>query len=114
MFPLPLTPFERYYWHDDRPGYPPAYAFELSFRGSLARLPLERALAAVVDRHPLFSAQIAPGPHGPQWIRGDDRSPPIDWTDNGVPLYSVTTHSSCSLSQITASRTAAASAWNCS
>lgn len=86
MFPLPLTPFERYYWHDDRPAYPTSYAFELSFEGELDRPAFEAALAAVWMRHPLLQARIEDGPRGPQWIAGDGQPPAVDWGATDAPI----------------------------
>jgi len=85
-FPLPLTPFERYYWHDDRPEYPTAYAFELTFRGRLERECLERALATVLGRHPLLTARVADTKAGPAWVPGTNAPLAIDWADAPAPI----------------------------
>jgi hypothetical protein len=42
LFPLPLTPFEYYYWCDDRPDYPTTFPIELTFSGLLEPDPLRR------------------------------------------------------------------------
>ncbi len=61
LFPLPLTPFEYYYWCDDQDDYPTAYPVDLTFSGSLEVEPFCRAVALIVARHPLLSARRARG-----------------------------------------------------
>ena len=68
LFPLPLTPFEYYYWCDDRPEYPTTFPLELLFRGPLRREPLEAAIRVCLDRHPLLAANLDTTTKFPQWI----------------------------------------------
>ena len=78
LFPLPLTPFEYYYWCDDRPDYPMTFPVELTFSGVLEREPFCRALAAVVARHPLLAARVRrEGRAAPLWVEGDGQPPTV-------------------------------------
>ena len=79
LFPLPLTPFEYYYWCDDGPEYPTTFPFDLTFSGSLEREPLCRALATVVARHPLLAARVRrEGRAEPLWVEGDGQPPAVE------------------------------------
>lgn len=87
LFPLPMTPFEYYYWCDDRPEYPTMYPVVLDFAGVLQREPLERALSAALARHPMLNTLAEDRPDGrPAWIGSEGQTPPIDWAPNDVPL----------------------------
>ena len=87
LFPMPLTPFEYYYWCDDRPDYPTTFPVELTFSGVLEHEAFCRALATVVARHPLLAARVQQdGRAGPQWVAGDGQPPALDWADGDVPI----------------------------
>jgi len=86
VLPLPLTPFEFYYWTDDRPEYPTTFPVDLQFSGTLDRDALTRALATVLERHPLLSAQIDESGPWPQWQRSPQHEPHIDWAAASVPI----------------------------
>ena len=58
MFPQPLTCFEEYMLHDDRPSHPMAGIFRLRLSGRLDRGAFEAALANAVQRHPLLRATV--------------------------------------------------------
>lgn len=86
-FPLPLTPFEYYYWCDDRPGFPTMYPVEMTYSGVLQREPLERAFEAALARHPMLNSLIGQGPDGrPCWIGSEGRRPAVDWAPEGTPI----------------------------
>ena len=52
LFPLPLTPFERYYLADDRPEYPTTIPVEVIFTGRIEEGPfLTAARQAVRATH---------------------------------------------------------------
>lgn len=87
LFPLPLTPFEFYYWCDDRPDYPTTYPLELMFSGPLRQDAFEVALRLCLSRHPLLAANldISAG-RIPRWIPAQDRSLPLDWADSATPI----------------------------
>ncbi|QEG35085.1 condensation domain-containing protein [Bythopirellula goksoeyrii] len=82
LFPLPLTPFEFYYWCDDRPEYPTTFPMELVFRGPLNRESLETAIHVCLDRHPLLAANVDDLGRYPQWIAAQDKSLTLDWRDD--------------------------------
>ncbi len=87
LFPLPLTPFEYYYWCDDRQEYPTAFPVELTFSGSLEPETFGWAAAVIVARHPLLSAQIrSEGRGAPVWVEGDGRPPAVDWANDDRPI----------------------------
>ena len=86
-FPLPLTPFEYYYWCDDQPEYPTTYPVTMTFSGAVDRGGLEGALAESLRRHPMLTARIEDSDKGvPMWVRGDKETPDIDWAAEGVPV----------------------------
>jgi hypothetical protein len=85
-FPLPLTPFERYYLADDRPECPTTFPIEFRFVGRLEREPFEQALARTLARHPMLAARIEDGPDGPRWVAGDTSAAVVDWNDESVPI----------------------------
>lgn len=87
LFPLPLTPFEYYYWCDDRPEYPTMYPAVLDFAGVLQQEPLTRALQAALARNPMLNTLAEDRPDGrPVWIGSDGQTPTIDWAPDNVPL----------------------------
>ena len=58
LFPLPLTPFERYMLADDRPDYPMAFPAVVEFSGSLRRAEFDAALEGALREHPLLRARV--------------------------------------------------------
>lgn len=56
---LRLTPFEEYMLLDSRPAYPMSCFLKLTFRGLPDLETLERALPAVLERHPLLLCRAA-------------------------------------------------------
>ena len=86
LFPLPLTPFERYYLTDDRPDYPTTCPLEMRFSGQLQREPFLNALREVIARHPLLAARVADGPNGPQWVPSGQSEPAFDWADESIAI----------------------------
>ncbi len=87
LFPLPFTPFEYYYWCDDRPESPTTFPIELVFRGPLQRTEFEQAIRSTVARHPLLNAVVDPHTGRlPRWIDAKGRAAPIDWSDATRPL----------------------------
>ncbi len=80
MFPLPLTCFEEYMLHDDRPSHPMAGVFRLRFSGHLDRGAFEAALEDAVQRHPLLRATIdRTSRRRPKWIDHPDWRPDVQW-----------------------------------
>jgi len=87
LFPLPLTPFEHYYWCDDRPVSPTTFPVELTFRGTIERARFEQALRSTIARHPLLNALVdVHTARVPQWVDAHGQSPPIDWSDAAEPI----------------------------
>lgn len=58
VFPLPLTPFERYMVLDDRPGYPMTAMAQIEFDGPFRRDLLEAAVTKALERHPMLCATV--------------------------------------------------------
>jgi hypothetical protein len=86
LFPLPLTPFERYYWADNRPDYPTTFPIELSFFGTLNEPAFRAAVLAAQGRHPLLTARIDDQGVDPRWVATEKPEPPIDWAAEGEPI----------------------------
>ncbi|MEX2114788.1 MAG: hypothetical protein WD845_16465 [Pirellulales bacterium] len=84
LFPLPLTPFERYYLADDSPDYPTTIPVEVVLSGELEEAAFRRALRLNVARHPLLHALVADGPTGLQWIGCESAEPWLDWAPEGT------------------------------
>ncbi|MEM9825358.1 MAG: hypothetical protein AAF958_02155 [Planctomycetota bacterium] len=59
VFPLPLSPLEKFFLWDDRPSCPMTSFFELQFDGILNRSWLDEALNTVCTRHPLLQCTVA-------------------------------------------------------
>lgn len=85
VFPLPLSPFEYYYWCDDRVEYPIAFPIDMHFSGTLERAALETAVADLRVRHPMLSATIDTSGRWPVWVAAK-ASPGIDWGDETTPI----------------------------
>jgi hypothetical protein len=86
VFPLALTPFEYYYWCDDRPEYPTCYPVEMTFSGPLDRKHFLAAWSAATARHPMLGARIDTSGKRPMWVAGDGDPPPVDWADGPTPV----------------------------
>ena len=59
MFPMPMTPFERYLVADDRPACPMTVVMYFIFRGSIQRASLEEAFRQAVAYEPAFWTRAA-------------------------------------------------------
>ncbi|MEX0978522.1 MAG: hypothetical protein WDZ48_06705 [Pirellulales bacterium] len=86
VFPLPLTPFEYYYYLDDSPEYPTAFPIELRFSGMLSADHFQAALEATLARHPMLTAVIDSSGRRPAWIAEQRARPAVDWADESVPM----------------------------
>ena len=81
MSELPLTPIERYFFHDHRESHPAWIRYDFTFRGALGRVAFARALERVVERHPLTGATVAERRWGgPVWKLGAAR-PELVWLE---------------------------------
>jgi hypothetical protein len=86
IFPLPLTPFERYYLSDDSRKYPTTFPVELRFSGPLAREPFLQAIEQAIERHPLFGALLVRSGLTSKWIAGAREPAWVDWTHCSAPI----------------------------
>lgn len=87
LWPLPLTPFERFMVLDDRPGFPMAFFGELRFQGELRRGEFERTLQAALLNHPLLRARVDVGEEGDlRWLPVDDFRLLPDWGSFDMPV----------------------------
>lgn len=59
VFPLPLSPFEKFVIWDERPEHPMTSFIELHFETKLDTARLENALATAVHRNPLLASRVA-------------------------------------------------------
>lgn len=85
LFPLPLTPFEYYYYRDDCREYPTTFPVELLFTGTLVREYFLAALDETVGRHPMLRAVVEGDPR-PRWVADRRKRPEVDWADESVPI----------------------------
>ncbi|MBI3468431.1 MAG: hypothetical protein HY000_35970 [Planctomycetes bacterium] len=86
LFPLPLTAFEDYMLDDDRPEYPMTFFIKLHFRGRLDQKLFKVALERVLDRHPLFRANVRELFGRRMWAPAKDRNPLLSWEDDQEPI----------------------------
>ncbi len=87
LFPLPLTPFEKYMLADDRPDYPMTFSLQLDFSGEFRRPLFDASLEEALSRHPLLCAVVRHLPKaGRVWMPADPSMPPVDWNVAEIPL----------------------------
>lgn len=85
LFPLPLSPVEKFMVADGRPQYPMMCDVEARFQGAVERGPFEEALQFALSRAPLFCSVIERDKkRGDVWTLSDKR-PEVDWGDYGEP-----------------------------
>lgn len=58
ILPLHLSPLERFFLFEDRPGYPMTFVIELALRGVVDRPAWESALEQALQQQPLLTAQL--------------------------------------------------------
>ncbi len=81
VFPLPLTPFERYMLVDDRPDYPMTYAYVVDLHGVLDREAMESAILSALARHPLTCSKVREIGTQDCWVLGSLPQQPVTWHD---------------------------------
>ncbi len=67
LFPLALTPFEKYFVWDDRPDQPMTPVVELHFSTPLNQDALARAIEKVVAKNPMLNSRVVQRPGGLHW-----------------------------------------------
>lgn len=78
---LPLTPIERYFFHDHRESHPAWIRYEFTFQGALEAAAFGRAWQRIVQWHPLAGATVAVRRWGgPVWRIGAVR-PELIWRE---------------------------------
>ncbi len=87
VFPLHLTPIERFLLADDRPRYPMAFVIDLTLTGTLDRQAFQTALVKAVERHPLLIAFVRPAKQQSRcWVSAQGQLPVVDWGEEDVPV----------------------------
>ncbi|MDX1928963.1 MAG: hypothetical protein SFV81_20700, partial [Pirellulaceae bacterium] len=71
VFPLPLSPIEKFFFWDDRPEQPLTAFFHLSFESSVDVSLLESCIAQVLERNPLLRAHVTGSDDNLAWILSD-------------------------------------------
>ncbi|PQO44272.1 hypothetical protein [Blastopirellula marina] len=85
LFPLPLSPVEKFMVADGRPQYPMMCDVEARFQGTIERGPFEEALQFALERAPLFCSVIERDKkRGDVWMLTEKR-PEVDWGVYGEP-----------------------------
>lgn len=87
VFPLLLSPFERYMVMDDTNDYPMSFVLIVKLKGTVDRTVFEQAVVFALKRHPLLMSLVANVKgQGWSWVPVADPAPQIDWEQNGSPL----------------------------
>jgi hypothetical protein len=87
LFPLPLSPFERYMIADDSNDYPMAFVLTVILKGRLQRDVFQQSVLFALKRHPLLMSRISQvRSHGWCWLPVVEPTPQIVWDDSGSPL----------------------------
>jgi hypothetical protein len=71
VFPLPLTPIEKYFLWDDRPEQPLTSFFHLSFESPLDTGILVSCIAKVLQHNPLLRANVTGDDNDLKWVLSD-------------------------------------------
>jgi len=79
LFPLPLSPFERYVMADDRLTYPMTSIIEVELDGEADREALNAGFAETLTRHPLLTARMKLGLWGSRWVGPHSQPPALQW-----------------------------------
>jgi len=87
LFPLYLTPLERYFCADDRPSHPMTFYSVYDFLGVVDRAAFDGAVLDALGRHPLLSANVRPAKRGRLcWVAGKPSEAIVDWGDLSDPI----------------------------
>jgi hypothetical protein len=87
LFPLYLTPLERFFCADNKPSHPMAFVVVLEFSGVVDCPAFEAALGEALQRHPLLNALIRPAKRSlPCWVKSKGTGPTVEWGDLTQPI----------------------------
>lgn len=87
LFPLELSPFERYMVLDDSQSYPMAFVLIVQLKGDLIKSCFEEAVLFALRRHPLLMSKIARiRGKGWCWVPVESPAPQLKWVEKEVPL----------------------------
>lgn len=87
VFPLPLSPFERYMVQDETRDYPMSFVLIVNLKGHLQRNIFEQSVLFALNRHPLLMSLISKvGGKGWCWTPVANPALVIEWELNGQPL----------------------------
>lgn len=86
LFPLPLSPFERYMLLDDSATYPMSFVLIIRLKGNLQRDAFEQSVVFALNRHPLLMSQtVHIRGKGQCWMPVATPSAGIRWQDHDQP-----------------------------
>ncbi len=86
-FPLPLTPYERFMWRNDRPGYPVVWSVWLELLGALDERLLDEALAQTIEWHPFLAAVVSGRGRKARWTFASSVRHRVEWmADSRSPI----------------------------
>ncbi|UUO09147.1 hypothetical protein M4951_12720 [Blastopirellula sp. J2-11] len=83
LFPLPLSPVEKFMFADGRPQYPMMCDAEARFQGTIERAPFEEAFEFALSRAPIFRSVIEHDKKRGDLWRLTDLRPEVDWGEYG-------------------------------
>jgi len=85
IFPLPLTPFEIYFYWDGTPEFPMFLEGAVHLTGQLHPARFEQAIRSSLKQHPLFSAQVQKQGKDLYWVESET-GPTIEWLQAPLDL----------------------------
>lgn len=87
ILPIRVTPSEKYFITDDRPGYRMSFFVDHSFIGEMDRDGFDAGLAAASERHPLLNALLERRSFGRcWWVPPGEIRPLVNWGGIDVPI----------------------------
>ncbi len=87
LFPLILTPLDRFFCADDSAAFPMTSIIHLDFSGEVDHDAFAQSLSDALVRHPLLAAHIRIAKRGlPCWVPATDKEPQIDVGPLDKPL----------------------------
>jgi NRPS condensation-like uncharacterized protein len=87
LFPLSLTPLEKFFLADVRASHPMTFWVYLELAGNVDAEKIQTAYCAALRRHPLLRAYARPGRKGRlYWTEADDSAARITWLATDEPI----------------------------